>query len=168
MSGERTRDCIIAVGAAALLVATAWIWQAQVGYDIPPIEPGRWLAGEPQRSAITPGIALPPAPAQRATPDQSPGNWLSDNDYPAEAARRLWSGTANFTLVIGTSGAVEGCLITLSTGHAILDEATCATLTRGAHFRPGRDRAGAPARDSYSGRISWRLPDRPAPGMTRT
>ncbi|WP_300397640.1 energy transducer TonB [uncultured Sphingobium sp.] len=101
----------------------------------------------------------PPRAAERATVRGSAGSWLSDSDYPSRAQREERSGTAGFKLEIGTDGRVTNCTVTSSTGHADLDEATCRLIPRRARFKPAKDSNGNPVTDTYTGRITWRLPE---------
>lgn len=157
MDGRRVREAIIACGVAGLLAFTVSLWQRQFDPDLPVAMPAQEANAGP--ATPEPRLSLPPKPATRTTPAESPGNWLSDNDYPAEVMRNEWSGTTGFQLVIDTDGKVERCAVTESSGHKILDEATCTVLTRNARFEPARDADGVPVRDTYNGRVTWRLPD---------
>nr|WP_254798089.1 energy transducer TonB [Sphingobium sp. AS12] len=75
-----------------------------------------------------------------------------------EAQRNAWQGTAGFRLTISSSGEVEQCIVTASSGHAVLDEATCRLLSKRARFKPARNASGTAIPDSYNGRITWRMP----------
>ncbi len=101
----------------------------------------------------------PPVAASRASPRGNPGSWLSDADYPSRAQREERSGTAGFRLDIGADGRVTNCTITSSTGHSDLDEATCRLLPRRARFKPAKGSDGKDMPDTYTGRITWRLPE---------
>ncbi|HWH17872.1 MAG TPA: energy transducer TonB [Allosphingosinicella sp.] len=68
-------------------------------------------------------------------------------------------GSATFRLTIDPSGRVSGCDITSSTGSSALDSATCRVLRSRARFTPARDTEGNPTSDTYTGRITWRLPE---------
>ncbi|QGP78415.1 energy transducer TonB [Sphingobium sp. CAP-1] len=160
MNGQRLRECILALAAMAVLAGAVALWRQQFDPDLPQAAPARRIDSDRGPADAAPAdAAMPPQAAVRAAPTGSPGNWLSDADYPAEAIRRGWSGTTGFRLKIDASGAVESCVITASSGHEILDDATCAALTRSARFTPGRNASGTAAPDRYNGRISWRLPD---------
>ena len=45
-----------------------------------------------------------------------------------------------------------------SASHAELDSTTCAVLTRRARFTPATDETGAKVPGSFSGTVTWRLP----------
>jgi protein TonB len=79
-------------------------------------------------------------------------------DYPPEALRHRWQRTALFTVAIDPQGRVAGCTITRSSGHPVLDDATCALVARRARFAPSKDADGAPVAGTYSSQIAWRLP----------
>lgn len=109
------------------------------------------------------GTPLPtPSPAfapKAAVPRNDPARWIGDSDYRSRWVREELSGTARFTLDIGTDGRVTGCRITGSTGHAALDEATCALLSKRARFKPATDSKGAATGSTYSSAVRWQLPD---------
>ena len=153
---KRIREVILAVGAFGLLAAAVTLWQQQSAIDIPPQQPARALNPLPTTPAPPPAVAK--TPTNRAAPATSPGTWLSDADYPAEAIRNGWHGTAAFRLTIDNAGRVAHCALTVSSGHAALDDATCRLLTARARFTPARDPSGQAATDTYNGRITWRLP----------
>lgn len=93
-----------------------------------------------------------------AKPRNDPSRWLSDDDYRPSWARRELTGTARFRLEIAASGKVTDCRVTGSTGHAELDQATCALVTRRARFEPARGTSGEPVAGSYAGAVQWELP----------
>jgi protein TonB len=109
-----------------------------------------------------PDIA-PPAPRPRfdpvpASPRGNPGGWITEADYRSSWINRELTGTAGFTLDLDAEGRVANCTITRSTGHRVLDEATCKLLTRRARFAPARDAAGKPAAGSFSSAVTWQIP----------
>ena len=71
-------------------------------------------------------------------PRGNPSRWITDNDYRTSWITRGYSGVAGFTLSIDAGGRVAGCSITRSTGHSVLDQATCSLLERRARFEPSR------------------------------
>ena len=98
---------------------------------------------------------------ETVTPAQSIGtlaSYFTDGDYPDDAIRNALSGTTSFALLVDEQGKVADCMVTGSSGQALLDTQTCGTLSRRARFEPGRDKAGKPARDRVVGRIRWALP----------
>lgn len=93
-----------------------------------------------------------------AKPRNDPARWLTDRDYRSSWARQDLTGTARFRLEIAASGKVTNCAITGSTGHAELDQATCALVTKRARFEPARGPNGEPVAGSYSSAVRWELP----------
>lgn len=85
--------------------------------------------------------------------------WVTDNDYKPVWINREWEGTAGFRLSIGADGKVEGCTITNSTGHAALDDATCALVKRRAKFEAAKDDQGRSVRGTFSSAVRWQIPD---------
>lgn len=94
-----------------------------------------------------------------AAPRNDPGRWVTDSDYRARWLREGLSGSARFTLAIDASGKVTGCTITRSTGHGALDAATCDLVTKRARFESARDGTGKPVAGSFTGAITWKIPD---------
>lgn len=92
-------------------------------------------------------------------PAGNPGQWVTSDDYPAEAMRQGHEGTSGFRLAYDATGRTTGCEITSPSGHAELDEATCRLLIERARFIPGRDAEGAQIGGTYSNRIRWRIPE---------
>jgi periplasmic protein TonB len=103
----------------------------------------------------------PPAP-KKVEAARAKGNLLSllsDEDYPSSALRNEEQGTTAVRLEIGPNGRVTGCTVTSSSGSASLDDTTCKLLSRRARFTPARDDTGQPTNDTYTQRVTWRLPD---------
>ena len=94
-----------------------------------------------------------------ATPRNNPGRWVLDSDYRSNWLRQGLSGAARFTLSIDAAGKVTGCTITRSTGHGVLDAATCELVTKRARFDAARDSTGKPVAGSFNGAINWRIPE---------
>ena len=96
-----------------------------------------------------------------AMPLGSPGNWVSPDDYPAEAIKNGDEGITSFRLRIDGAGKVADCVITGSSGSQSLDDATCEIVSVRAQFAPAADAAGMPREDSFSSRVRWTLPEEP-------
>jgi len=117
--------------------------------------------------APPPAPPSPPAPpaapvatvSRAAGPQGNPREWITDADYPARAMRDEAEGTSAITWEINLQGRVENCRVTSSSGHAELDRAACAAITRRARYRPALDQAGNPIRSSQSRRVVWRVPE---------
>jgi protein TonB len=110
---------------------------------------------------VPPPPAAPPPPRftpKGAAPRGNPGSWATTNDYPSRALREEREGTTGFRVTIGPDGRVTDCQITSSSGHADLDEATCANVRRRARFTPATDGEGQPTSGSYANRVRWVIP----------
>lgn len=137
-------------------------------YDLGPMTLPTFVAddglGSGGRDAIEiprPNPTPPPVPTyapKSARPKGNTANWVTTNDYPTSGLRGEHEGSARYRLSIDSTGKVSTCAITATSGHAELDEATCATLARRAKFDPATDETGARAPGSYSGTVTWRLP----------
>ncbi|BCA58177.1 energy transducer TonB [Sphingomonas sp. HMP6] len=84
--------------------------------------------------------------------------WISDSDYPAESLRAGEEGDVTASWTIGTDGRVSDCKIVVSSGHPLLDEATCKAMTLRARYTPAFDRLGKPIASQQSRKFAWRLP----------
>lgn len=95
----------------------------------------------------------------QAAPRNDPARWVTDSDYRSRWIREGLQGTARFRLEIAANGKVSDCTITQSTGHAVLDQATCELIVRRARFSPATDSSGAATGGAYISSIRWVLPD---------
>ena len=106
------------------------------------------------------GPPAPPLPDPiQASPRGDSGRWITDRDYRARWIREGLTGTAGFTVEIDPSGRVSDCTITRSTGHDVLDGATCRLLTRRARFNPARNSQGDKVSGTFSSSVTWRIPE---------
>ena len=104
--------------------------------------------------------APPPAPVKKE-PARAKGSLVglfSSEDYPNSSLSANEQGTTAVQLTIGTDGRVSGCNVTSSSGSSALDGATCNVLRRRARFSPAMDSSGQPTTDTYSQRITWKVP----------
>lgn len=92
-------------------------------------------------------------------PRNGPSGWITTNDYARSDLVREREGTASYRLVIGSDGRVDACEITRSSGHATLDRNTCRLIERRARFDPATNNRGETAMGTYSGTVTWRIPD---------
>ncbi len=92
------------------------------------------------------------------SPRNDPASWVTTQDYRTSWINRELTGTAGFKLQVGANGRVESCLITRSSGHDVLDKATCDLVTRRARFDPARDRAGEKTAGTFTNSVRWQLP----------
>ncbi|MXO64222.1 energy transducer TonB [Altericroceibacterium endophyticum] len=123
--------------------------------DIGPVVPKVLPPAVPSPSPSVTPAATPEA----ASPRNNPGSWATPNDYPSRALREGQEGVASFRVVVGSDGKVRSCEITASSGHALLDKATCDNVTRRARFNPAKNDSGAKVVGTYSSRIRWTIPD---------
>lgn len=107
-------------------------------------------------AGIDPMPALPDPIA--ASPRNEPGRWVTDSDYKSRWIREGREGKARFRLEISASGRVTDCTVTGSTGHDVLDAATCSLITRRARFDPAKDSSGNPVTGSYTSAVNWQIP----------
>jgi TonB family protein len=92
-------------------------------------------------------------------------SWFSPDDYPVSALRSNEEGAVRFALDVAATGAVTGCRIIESSGHADLDAQTCSSALLHARFKPAVDSAGKPMASTFVRRTVWRIPqDKRAPG----
>jgi len=110
-------------------------------------------------------VGRPPAPEPSpaadpisAVPRGNPGRWVTNGDYRTRWINEGLSGIAGFSLEIDRNGRVSDCTITRSTGHSVLDGATCRLLERRARFTPARNGAGDNVAGTYSSSVSWEIP----------
>lgn len=100
------------------------------------------------------------SPGERdPTPRLPPANWVSSFDYPSVALRSQLSGRAAFRLVVDRYGFPRECVITETSGHQVLDDATCKTVMRRASFYPARDAEGNATTGSYAQAVRWMVPE---------
>jgi TonB family protein len=88
-------------------------------------------------------------------------SWVTNDDYPSAAVRAGLEGTVGYRLTIDRTGAVSNCQITSSSGHPILDQATCASVTRRAHFNPIAPGQNQDAVRTLERQVRWQLPETP-------
>ena len=94
-------------------------------------------------------LASPPVPAN------DPAKWVTSNDYPYHT---FHEGIAKAELIVGANGRVSDCNIVESSGHAMLDRATCRWLPRRARFIPAKNNKGEPIVGYYSVTAEWKIP----------
>ncbi|UKK83904.1 energy transducer TonB [Sphingopyxis sp. BSN-002] len=110
-----------------------------------------------------PGAEQPPSPVPQADepmkPVTNPGGWVTPADYPPAALRDTLEGVTGFRLTVGPDGLPRRCEIIASSGHEMLDTATCRLLMERARFQTQRDANGVRVGGTYSNRIRWQMPD---------
>ena len=100
-----------------------------------------------------------PGDGTRPQADGNEAEWVTTDDYPAQALREGRYGTSGTELQIGRDGRVRSCIIVASSGSADLDAVACARLTARARFRPARDRRGRAVEGTFNRRVVWMIPD---------
>lgn len=100
----------------------------------------------------------PVFPPKLAKPIGKPGLWVTPNDYPTSSLRMGHEGVTRFQLAIGTDGKVQSCEVTVSSGHAALDQAACDRLMRRARFVAATGPDGSAIPGTYSSAVRWTLP----------
>ncbi len=94
-----------------------------------------------------------------ARPRGDPARWITESDYRSVWVRQELTGTTGFRVRVGADGRAMSCQITKSSGHAVLDQATCELVSRRARFDPARDRRGEAVGGNYSSSVRWQLPE---------
>jgi protein TonB len=107
--------------------------------------------------------AAAPANPSPATPSGRPGEWASDNDYPAQALRDHIEGEVGFVLTVGADGVPTQCEVSGSSGNADLDQTTCTLMMERARFHPATDADGHATNGTFASKVRWQIPsdDRP-------
>lgn len=80
------------------------------------------------------------------------------NDFPPEAREARMEGVATLTVTTGPDGGVADCSVTESSGHELLDVASCRYVGSLAPFTPARDLENNPTTGRFVRRVSWKLP----------
>ena len=99
--------------------------------------------------------------APNAKPVQGSANvpsLFSYDDYPEEAVRNRWQGDVVVGVTVSAEGRPTACDIVRSSGHKVLDDATCRIVMRRARFKPATDASGRPVVDHVViPPIRWRI-----------
>lgn len=106
-------------------------------------------------AALIVALAASQAPAVPPEPIGSPSDWVTVDDYPAEAMRNGDGGTVKFELAVTATGKVDTCTVIASSGTPVLDDRTCAIMLERARFRPGRDAQGSPVASTFVQNVKW-------------
>lgn len=112
--------------------------------------------------ALFPTPTPSPAPGfapRGARPKGNPALWVSTSDYPTAGLRGELEGLVKVRLTIAADGKPSDCAVTASSGHDVLDEATCAKLLRRARFDPASDQTGANVAGTWNTAVRWQIPD---------
>jgi periplasmic protein TonB len=99
--------------------------------------------------------------SKRIEPARAKANlasYVSDEDYPSNAARNEEQGTTRFRLNVGPDGKVRECSVTSSSGSSALDATTCKLMKQRARFTPATGSDGKATSDTVTSAIRWVLP----------
>lgn len=80
---------------------------------------------------------------------------LSGRDYPRAARDAGVEGGLTTRVTVDTSGRVADCVVTVSSGSALLDETTCRLIRQRYRYAPARDASGRPATDIVDDDHHW-------------
>ena len=135
--------------------------------DVPPpprLPAPRIVPAPPMPPVPAPTLPPPPPPVPAFSPvapvpANAQSGWITTADYRTAGIRRGYEGTAGFRLQVDANGRVQGCAITRSTGHGVLDDATCSLLSRRARFDPARDRSGEAVAGTFASQVVWQIPE---------
>ena len=136
-AGRQIRAVVDArIGAAAQAIRTCVLSQLKIwGID-------------PQAVAA---IAKPAEPA----PDVA--RWITPDDYPNAAIKARVQGEVIMLWSIDESGRAGDCRVIHSSGSALLNTASCATVMRRARYAPALDKEGRPIRSWSTRQVVWKL-----------
>jgi TonB family protein len=107
-------------------------------------------------SAIRPNFVHPLLAAALAFVAFSPAAH-ADDGYPREALEQGLEGVTAFRALIAADGRAKQCEITQSSGHEILDTATCEKVIDHGRFEAARDERGRKTQGWYDGRLNWSI-----------
>ncbi len=96
---------------------------------------------------VTPAKALP-----------NSADWISYDDYPAEALQNSQQGAVMILWSIGVDGRVANCIPVITSGAPLLDRAACNAITRRGRYQPALDKDGKPVISHNTRRVIWHLP----------
>lgn len=96
--------------------------------------------------------------ARSARPANSMGDWFPFSAYPASAKAAGEQGQVSVELSIDPKGNQTACRVVESSGHASLDEVTCALAMKNGRFVPAVDGNGVPVPGRFRVQgIAWRM-----------
>ncbi|MCW2390619.1 energy transducer TonB [Sphingobium sp. B11D3A] len=78
-------------------------------------------------------------------------------DYPLLARRNGWEGATIIHFTVDETGQPFDCRLVESSGHDVLDKASCVMITTRARYTPARDALGQPVISGFNQRIRWQL-----------
>lgn len=105
---------------------------------------------EPEKPKFTP---------KGASARNSPGGWVTVDDYRTSWINRDYTGSVSFRLNIGADGKVSGCTVTGGDAPSALKDATCRLIERRARFTAATNSDGNPVPDTYTNTVRWQIPE---------
>ena len=100
--------------------------------------------------------AAPIDPKRPCEVSRSATSLISIDDYPSAALRFGWQGDVTVAYTIGTDGRPTKCTVAQSSGHDVLDAATCAIVTRRMCYKPAMQN-GVAVESPGTFHFRWRL-----------
>lgn len=88
-------------------------------------------------------------------PRNSPGTWLTSDDYPESSLRSGRSSIVNFRVTVDAQGNVTDCAIQRATQGPEFIKKTCDLIRRRARFEPALDAEGNPVASYYINTVKW-------------
>ena len=88
-------------------------------------------------------------------PRRTTQSLISRDDYPPAAMGTGAHGRVSMMLKLDTQGRVTECIITRSSGSAVLDLTTCRLVQRRARFDPATDQSGKPVIGFIAQSVEW-------------
>jgi TonB family protein len=86
-------------------------------------------------------------------------DWLTADDYPANAALWHQRGYVTVSFAIRADGRASDCKVLRPSGYPLLDEIPCRLLMKRARFSPAKDGNGAPVATRGSTSVAfWTAP----------
>ena len=135
---------------------------ARVSVTLPPSIKAALKALDTCEDDLLRGWGVDPAEkeviATPAKPFPGIADWITDDDYPAEALRNSQHGTVMILWTIGVDGRVSNCLPVIKSGVASLDQAACGAISRRGRYHPALDKDGKPIISHNTRRVNWLLP----------
>lgn len=93
---------------------------------------------------------------KRPYPLGNPGSWMTQDDYPAGAARNGHNGRVAFRLNVDEQGKVTGCHVLYRTDPDDFADHTCNLMMKRARMAPAIDAQGKTVRSYFIGKALWR------------
>lgn len=164
-----TMVALVALGMAPAIAATARakkpVKRAPVARRPPPVVVPPAV---PMPITVMPPAPPPPRPSlppldnppgDAAQPLVSPGEWVTDADYPPQAKRQGEQGRVVVRMAVDRKGLPYRCWVVSGSGSQTLDATTCYLMQTRARFTPAQDPSGKPMEWTYQVSFRWMLSD---------